>query len=213
MIYYRPLDGEVVGTPVKWRPRTAFVMQALGNPIPPEVIQVRKTVNAALKREKFKCIDAKGSVTGRDLLLKVWEFTVSCPVGIAIIHERVSPATLANIYYELGLMQAYGRETLVVKVGDPSLPSDFVRTEYIEADKRLSASLRAFLASVRQQADHYEFLAQQLANNPLLAIDYLRRSYLLTERRKLRTLAKEIFKSSGLESRAPTSVEHLLAGF
>jgi hypothetical protein len=213
VIYYRPLDGEVVGSPVKWRPRTAFVMQALGKPIPPEVVRVRKAVNAALTRAKFKCIDAKGSVTGRDLLLKVWEFTVSCPLGIAIIHEGVSPATLANIYYELGLMQAYGRETVVVKVGSPSPPSDFVRTEYIEAGKGLPRSLKAFLASVRQQADHYEFLAQQLANNPLLAIDYLRRSYLLTERRKLRVRAKEIFRSSGLESRAPISVERLLARF
>ena len=41
------------------------------------------------------------------------------------------PSTQMNIYYKLGVAQALGKETLVVKSPGAKLPSDFVRTEYV----------------------------------------------------------------------------------
>ena len=120
---------------------------------------------------------------------------------------------MANIYYELGLMQAYGRETLVVRVGRPHLPSDLVRTEYLSLDDRFDENLRGFLAGLGEQAEHYRSMASQLERNPLLAIDYLRRAFLLTADSGLRSRARRILMDAKLEDRAANSVERLLAGF
>ena len=93
---------------------------------------------------------------------------------------------MANIYYELGWMHAWGRETVVVKVGDLSLPSDLVRTEHIPYDAHFSRRFKEFVDSLQERCDYYTVLADQLERNPLLAIDYLRRAYLLNGDKRLR---------------------------
>ena len=120
---------------------------------------------------------------------------------------------MANIFYELGWMQAYGRETVVIKIGDLKLPSDLVRTEYINMDARFTHSLSDFLNSLRERAEYYKTLAGLLEANPLLAIDYLRRAYLLTGSVALKRRAIQIFDESGLDDRARDSVERLMITF
>jgi hypothetical protein len=50
-------------------------------------------------------------------------------------------------------------------------------------------------------------------HNPLLAIDYLRRAYLISGREGCRTKAKNILDGLTLEGRERDSVEMLLAKF
>lgn len=186
----------------------------MGSSVPAEVLSAKRRVRTALGRISYSAMDAASVTTGRDFLLKIWSLAVSCPVGIAIVHEGIRPETMANIYYELGWMHAYGRETVVIKIGDIKLPSDLVRTEYIEMDARFAQNLRHFLAELRERAAYYLTLADQLEADPLLAIDYLRRAYLLTGNRSLQRRARRIFTESGLENeRARDSVERLMVTF
>lgn len=213
MIFYRPTDGDVQTAPVKWLKRTCFFMNAMSPPVDPTVLEAKKRVSKAFRIAKFRVVDAGSTTTGKDFLLKVWAMAIACPVGVAIVHEGITAETMANIYYELGWMQAYGRETVVIKVGNPRLPSDFVRTEYIALDDRFAKTLRNFLRELKQRASYYQQLAGLLEANPLLAIDYLRRAYLLTGDVRLKRQAREIFKASGLADRALDSVERLMANF
>lgn len=213
MIFYRPTDGDVDSAPISWRPRTCFIMAAMGNTVPADVIRAKRRVAQVLRQASFRTIDAGSATTGKDYLLKIWALAVSCPVGIAIVHEGIRSETMANIYYELGWMHAYGRETVVIKIGDVKLPSDLVRTEYIDMDAHFTRSLGAFLTSLRERAAYYQTLAGLLEANPLLAIDYLRRAYLLTGRVALRRRATQIFAASGLDDRARDSVERLMVTF
>lgn len=213
MIFYRPTDGDVESTPVNWRPRTCFLMAAMGGSVPDEVLGAKRKVAAALRRARFSIVDAASVTTGKDYLLKIWKLAISCPIGVAVIHEGIRPETMANIYYELGWMQAYGRETVVIKIGDVKLPSDLVRTEYINMDARFTQSFGDFLNSLRERAEYYETLADLLEANPLLAIDYLRRAYLLTGTARLKRRARQIFADSNLDERARDSVERLMVTF
>jgi hypothetical protein len=213
MIFYRPTDGDVESAPMDWRPRTCFIMVAMGDSVPSEVLSAKRRVAAALRRIRFSTIDAASVTTGKDYLLKIWKIAVSCPVGIAIIHKGIRPETMANIFYELGWMQAYGRETVVIKIGDVKLLSDLVRTEYIRMDARFTQSLREFLNSLRERAIYYQTLASLLEANPLLAIDYLRRAYLLTGATASKRKALRIFAESGLTDRSRDSVERLMTTF
>ena len=82
MIFYRPTDGEVLGTQVGWRPRTCFVMAAMGGDLPRELLNAKRRLKAALKRTRFGVVDAASETTGKDFLLKIWSLAVACPVGV-----------------------------------------------------------------------------------------------------------------------------------
>jgi hypothetical protein len=193
----------------------ALVLHHVGNgkPIPEILAKARKRVNTALDDAGFRIHDASSVTTGKDYLLKIWSLAVSTPVGIAIVHEGIRPDTMANVFYELGLMHAYGRETVVVKAGAVALPSDLVRTEYIELGRSFPRQFAAFLASLEARAEYYLTLADQLEQDPLLAIDYLRRSYLISGDVALRRRAKRILDASRFAERAKNSVESNLVRF
>lgn len=188
-------------------------MTQLGGDIDHVVGEMRELVVEVLGHHRFDIVDANSRTTGRDFLLKIWELVLSVPLGIALIHESMPRKTLANIFYELGLMHAYGKETLVIKSRAAEIPSDFIRTEYIEFGSRAEEKLEQFMLDVEARPEYYGHMADQLENNPLLSIDYLRRAFLVCGDEGYRDRARDYFASAGLAKRAKTSVEALLAQF
>jgi hypothetical protein len=213
MIIYNPLDGDALTSPVPSNPRHCFLMTRLGTPIPPEVRAMRRSISALCKKIGYTVIDASSVVTGRDFLLKIWKLIASTPLSIGICHEKIPVKTQENIYYEFGVAQALGKETLIVKSSAAEIPSDFVRTEYIVFDSHFAANFAAYLDSIIEQAEHYETVAYQLDRDPILAIDYLKRAFLITGNRELREKARELLDDAGWDSRAKNSVELLAAAF
>lgn len=214
MIFYSPLDGDVQTTKITYRPRTCFLMTQLGGDIPTEVEHLQLALQQVLAAHEIKLIDATSEVTGKDFLLKIWKMIASVPLGVAIIHKDMATRTQCNIFYEVGMAQALGKETLVIKTKDAQVPSDFVRTEYIEYNSEFEDNLRKYLASFFAQANYYEAVAEQLEeNNPLLAIDYLRRAFLIAGHESLKRKARSIFESLETTGRARNSVEVLLSDF
>ena len=213
MIVYNPLDGDAFTSSIPSNPRHCFLMTRLGSPIPNSVQDVRNAVTAACDNFDYQVIDASSKVTGRDFLLKIWKLIASAPLSIGICHEEIPQSTQANIYYELGVAQALGKETLLIKSPAAKVPSDFVRTEYIEFNKDFEQSFTAYLESLPEQADHYELVADQLDRNPILAIDYLKRAFLISGDDRLREKARSLLDEAGLQDRAKNSVELLAAAF
>ena len=146
-------------------------------------------------------------------MLKIWRQIASAPLAVGVAHEDIPAMSQANIYYELGVAQALGKETLIIKSPDAKVPSDFIRTEYIEFDESFSDNFSSYLEATLEQAEHYEVVADQLDRNPILAIDYLRRAFLISGEKRLRAKAQALVKKAGLESRASNSVELLAASF
>ena len=93
-------------------------MTKLGSPIPREVNIIRSNLAKIFVDYNISLIDANDIRTGKDFLLKIWQIILGVPLGIAIITNDMSNKTLANIFYEIGLMQAYGKETLIIKTVD-----------------------------------------------------------------------------------------------
>jgi hypothetical protein len=213
MIFYRPIDGDVHTAELPWRPRTCFLMAAMGGQIPVEVQRARRKVTQTLTAAKFVSVDASSVTTGMDYLQKIWLLAVSCPLGIAIVHEGIRPETMANIYYELGWMQSYGRETLVIKIGDVTLPSDLVRSEYLAVDRQFNKKLKSFLKSLAIRANYYKRMGRNLEKNPILAIDYFRRAYLLTGEMGLKRSASRVFASMHVDRLVQDTVKRLLLNF
>lgn len=180
MIFYDLAGSDAYSKQIRYRPRTCFIMTQLGSPVPRSVQVIRRTLKRSLKNHSMTAIDANYNVTGKDFLDKIWDAILSVPIGVGIITEEMSKITVANIFYEIGLMQALGKETVVIKTKASEVPSDFVRTEYIEYGRNLGAKIEAFLGKAEDQAEHYRTMSEQLQQNPVLAIDYLMRAYLIT---------------------------------
>lgn len=189
-------------------------MTQLGNPIPPKITAIRQRLRKILADNGINDIDAASVVTGRDFMLKIWQILISVPLGVAIIDETMSSNTLCNIFYEIGLMHTLGKETIVIKTKNAKVPSDFVRTEYISFDKDFDKNVKKYFQTTYWKLpDFYETIADQLDRNPLLAIDYLRRSYLITGKRTLQRKAKKLHKEAVGKDRAKNCVEQLLVDF
>jgi hypothetical protein len=189
-------------------------MTQLREPLPLHLTEIRSAIESELTAFQYVTVDASEHITGRDFLLKIWNLLLSAPLGIAIIHEGMPPATVANIFFELGMMQAYGKELLVVKTPAAVVPSDLVRTEYLEWGATFGDRLRRFMDGLLERAQYYETVAEQLDRNPLLAIDYLRRAYLITGANEPRARARALHAEAGTAAgRARNSVESLFAAF
>jgi hypothetical protein len=188
-------------------------MTKLGRPIPKEINKIRSNLTKIFNDNNIIVIDANDEITGKDFLLKIWHILLGVPLGIAIITNEMSHKTLANIFYEIGLMQAYGKETLIIKTLGTDIPSDFVRTEYIEFSNDFDEKLEKYLAKFFSWAGDYEFMSELLEKNPLLAIDYLKRAWLISGENAYCQKAKEIFQGAAIEGRAKNSVEMLLVDF
>ena len=202
MFFYRPTDGDLPKPgSVSPEPKTCFIATALGNP-PKQIAKIRKELTSILKPDGFKCIDAGSRVTGRNILEKIWGMIMSVPVGVAIFTEDVAPGTMANIFYEIGLMQQLGKETLIIKTPQAKVPSDFVQTEYIEFDENNKSEfkdrIQLYIDYLNKQALFYQTMVSQLSDsNPILAVDYYRRAYLLNGDKKINKQVTEIIQDLG----------------
>ena len=195
MINYNLIDGDVYSKKIKYRPKTCFMMTKLGKPIPPKINNMRRTVEKYLKDHKFEIIDASSEVTGRDFLFKISELILSVPLGIALISEELNLTTIANIFYEIGLLQALGKETLIIKTKESNIPSDFIRTEHIEYDRKFKNKINKYIKTYIELAGHYELLGCKLKGNPITSIDYLKRSSLMTGESKVENKMNKIISS------------------
>lgn len=213
MIIYSPLDGLPLPHNIQSQAKHCFLMTRIGNPVPPMVEDIRSSVEKCCKSYNYAVIDAQARVTGRDFLLKIWKLIASAPLSVGVLHEDIPESTQANIFYELGVAQALGKETVIIKSPKSKVPSDFVRSEYIQFNDDFENNFDEYLKSVFEQAEYYELLADQLEKNPVLALDYLKRAFLIKGDDALKAKATKIVESSGLDERAANSVELLAASF
>jgi len=182
-LIYDPAKGEYTPSVRTYHPRTFFLMTQLGKPVPQVVTNIRKKIKRLLDDRNYILLDAGSKVTGRDFLNKIWDMILSVPIGVAIVDREMKPTALQNAFYEIGLMQAYGKETIVIRTHGTEVPSDFVRTEYIEYSEKgrsFSKEFRKFIKNCEDRAGYYALMAEELGNNPILAFDYYRRAFLIT---------------------------------
>ena len=210
MIRYDPTDGEVLSREIIYRPRTCFLMTRLGIPLPDKIKNMRRTFEKYAAQNNVQIIDATSIVTAKDFLLKIWDLTFSVPLGVAIVSEELSIPTMCNIYYELGVLQSLGKETLIIKSPGCPVPSDFVRTEYIEYGKTVGKKLNGFFKTHFAFAGHYAKMAEGLEHNPALAMDYLRRAFLISGDKDFQEQASELFHKNTFDKQCTEGLKCFL---
>lgn len=214
MIVYSPINGEVLTNAVKFHYRTAFIMTQLGLQLSQELVGIRKSLTKELNKYNFKEIDAASLVTGSDFLDKIWKIILGVPLGIAILTRDMPKRTISNIFYELGIMDALGKETLILKSKDYEIPSDFKRTEYLNYDSKFKASFKKFKNNLGEREDHYWLMGELLKKDPVLSIDYIKRAYLLNPKKVYLKEAKSIFHENNdkIDDQSKIHIKNFLKG-
>src|SRR5215207_10881291 len=110
MIIYELTSGDPYTQKINYRPRTCFLMTQLGGSVAREVADIGRDLKDVLKTYNFDLITATSSTTGKDILDKIWQMIVAVPLAVAIVHKRMRQKTLWNVYYEIGVAQALGKE-------------------------------------------------------------------------------------------------------
>ncbi|NYT27839.1 MAG: hypothetical protein H0A76_08055 [Candidatus Thiodubiliella endoseptemdiera] len=213
MIIYSPIDGDAINNSIIFRPKHCFLITQLGSSVPTLVTDIQKNITTYCQSFGYQVIDASEETTGRDFLLKIWKLIESVAICIVIIHEDTPIKTQANLYYELGVAQALGKETIIIKTPRSKMPSDFNRTEYISFNEKFEENFKKFLRSIQKQADHYAELSEYLEKDPILAIDYLKRAFLITDNQNYQLYAKKILETIDTDNRAKNSIEYFSAAF
>lgn len=196
MFCYSITTGDLYAGRICVRPRTCFIMTQIARPLPSSIVNTRRTLRRCLSRVNFDSLDTGYEITGRDFLNKIWDIILSVPLGIGVITDDMTENSIANVFYEIGLMQAIGKETLVIKTPNTKIPSDLVRTEYIEYSRGFTKNFNKYMSKLQEQADYYYDVAEQLSNNPILAIDYMTRAYLITGKEDCQETIKQLAVSS-----------------
>lgn len=213
MIIYNPTNGDARFEPVRYRPRTCFVMTQLGTPLPREICNIRRVFEKYVRERDIKTIDAQSIVTGKDFLNKIWGMLVSVPLGVALISDELSVATMCNIFYEVGLLHALGKETLVIRTENSTVPSDLVRTEYMKYDRGFKKKINKFFHNYFERVDYYANIADSLEANPLVAIDYYKRAFLISGKKKYLQKIRHLFHINQFDSYSENVIAHLLRQF
>jgi len=194
MIHYNH-DTELLNE-IILNPKTCFLMTQLGDPISDEVKEIRSSIHEVLENHGIKLIDASSYVTGRDFLNKIWKLLLSVPLGIAILTKKMPHKTVANIFYEIGVLNTLGKESIIIKTPNFKIPSDFLRTEYIDFDTNFITKFNKFIESYQDLSEHYKTMSETLEANPLLSIDYYRRFYLISGDQKIFDEVERIYKDN-----------------
>ena len=196
MIVYSPINGEVLQSAIKFFPKTGFIMTQLGGDPPPILSAIRNDLSKQLADYSFTEKDASSLLTGKDFLEKIWKIILGVPLGIAILTEGMSIQTISNVFYELGIMDSLGKETLIIKTKEYVIPSDFKRTEYVNYDERFSLNFQKFYQNLKDREDYYWDMSEWMQANPAHSIDYIKRAFLLNPKKQYIEEAERIFKAS-----------------
>ena len=200
MIYYSP-DNDPVTQWIKYNPKSCFLMTQLGGVRPLDLIEIIDKAKSILEDRKIKLLDANSEITGKDFLNKIWKLALSVPIGVAIVTKSMKPSSIPNIYYEVGMMNTLGKDTIVIKCKHFKVPSDFIRTEYIEYDVNdFDKKFNNYLDGVFDYSNYCVTMANNMTANPLLTLDYLRRAYLITGDLSIKDKAKNIMRKENFDN-------------
>lgn len=161
-IVFSPLADEELTSDFTPLPKHGFIMVHSAAEISPVEARIEKIVGEMLRRQGFRTKKAADEVGTKDYLHKIVRLIRGCGFGVAIFSASTPSRTLATIFFEIGLAHVLGKDVLMIKTADATIPSDFVRTEWIDFRPTDEAAFRKRLSKAcdlfRKNAEFYSKL-------------------------------------------------------
>ncbi|MDG6249835.1 hypothetical protein [Methanocalculus sp.] len=110
----------------------------------------------------YSVIDAMSIFESGDNYCKICKLILSSAFGIAVITKDTKERSLKNIYLEIGLMIAYGKEVIIITNDRQSLASDLLgkgNLEYLDFID-MQKKLKSWLENFYKESSYYTDIAE-----------------------------------------------------
>lgn len=187
-VIFSPITEDVLKGPFKPLPRGVFFLTQSNSLISDIDEATSSKVEEYLLKNRFEVCRANRTRRTKDYLEKIISLIRGCGFCLSIVSRDTPSETLANIFFEIGIANLLGKPTILIKRGKMNLPSDFVRTEWVQykegEDAQFKKDFQDALDGVMEMSDYYHKLGELAfeASEPNLdlAFERFRQSALIT---------------------------------
>lgn len=197
-LVYSPINGDEWKEPFELYPKHGFMMLQSGGSLTENDAFMQKSILEASQKAGFNIKTATDVRRTGDFLQKITKLIMGCGFGVAVFSKETPPRTLGNVFFEVGYCLALGKPVVfVVSGGREAVPSDFVRSEWINFDPldvgQFHADLDAAMNGLKEQSEFFQLLADAAWDAEV--VDY--------------ELVVERYKRSALINGAPHALDRL----
>ncbi|MBI2933982.1 MAG: hypothetical protein HYY29_00265 [Chloroflexi bacterium] len=181
-------------------PRTAFIMAPSADKTPPVLEKVINSLISSLEQYSMSYIFGAELVDVGDFLCSICKHIQGTVLGVAVSSTDLPAGTAGNIFWEMGLMQGFGKPVILVTDDRRNLPSDFARSYSIFFNQpNYMRKFKSLLQAINGRERYYSETLADLALNSgdyEKAARYLREAYLIGKDElilgKIRVLGKSL---------------------
>lgn len=165
-----PLTSDECTKPIVPLPKTALIMAPSEEKTTRGLRQIIDNIISTLSNYPLKHIEGSKIVDYGDYVCSICTKIQGCPFGVAISSVDIPRDALSNIFWEMGLMQGFGKPVILFVDEKKHLPSDFVRHFTIFLDK--PDHLSYFKKLIKALSDREEYYSDILGDTAYEAGDY-----------------------------------------
>ena len=185
-----PLSRDECSKRIILQPKTAFLMTPSKAKRNDALKRVISRISSELRRQGLDSLDGCSLVELGGAVCKICSTMQGCAIGIGFYHPDIPVDALSNIFWEMGMLQGWGRPALLVANKKEDLPSDFTGEFCIfyENNNRYISKFKELVIGFKGQVKYYvEILADEAIKTTDYekAIKYYQEAYLISGNRQI----------------------------
>ena len=194
-----PLSSDECSKRILLRPKTVFLMTPSKTKRNIALKTVISRVSSAVRRKGLSPLDGCTVIDLGDTLCNICSTMQGCAMGIGFFHPEVPADALSNIFWEMGMLQGWGRPVLLVATKKEDLPSDFTRDFCIfyETNPQYIKNFSELVQSIKEREQYYiNILAGEAIQTADYekAIKYYQEAFLISGNRQILSKMRKLIK-------------------
>lgn len=133
-----PNAGDECDKLIRYIPKSAFLIISYPKKNEKgykEITEIEKRIEMILEKNDFSLEIAKKKLSPRSMLCKICEYIQATSFSIAIYTSGTPNRSIPNIFYEIGIAQAFGKSVYLINDEHTKRPSDLIGLEWVTIEK------------------------------------------------------------------------------
>lgn len=192
-----PLSQDECSKGIILQPKTAFLMTPSKAKRNDALKRVISRISSELQRQGFDFLDGCSLIGLGGTVCKICSTMQGCAIGIGFYSPDIQVDAVSNIFWEMGMLQGWGRPALLVATKRGDLPTDFTEESCIfyEDNNRYIGKFRDLLTGFKGREKYYvDKLADEAVKSADYekAIKYYQEAYLISGKTRILTRMRRL---------------------
>jgi hypothetical protein len=191
-----PLSSDECSKRIILRPKTVFLMTPSKSKRNAQMKIVISSISSELIRNGLIPLDGCSLFGLGSTVCKICSTMQGCPISISFYNPDVDTSASCNIFWEMGMMQGWGRPATLVANNKTDLPSDFLGEFCLFYEQ--GNYLRKITQLIETFKEREPYYVNTLAAEAIDAVDfekaiiYLEEAYLISGNRQIITKLRKL---------------------